>query len=185
MAHVTTGTLDRSDYDSTEDAAFDYAANLRQRGFIDVDVYRYDAPLDNREAHYRNHETAFGYAVRYTSGPDVDDLKDKRTGERFHERSMTVFVNHGGLPKERLLDNGGVLADIAGEGVTPYWVGWWCPEKNPDTPGAQYVGMKIFGQRISGDSYPWQLGPQRMYHLIMTKVEQRRPQRGPEPAGDH
>lgn len=177
--------------DRMKDAALAYAADLRLHGFMDVEVFRYDTPLDNLEPHWKNHKTAFGYAVRYSSTPELDaKIYPGRTpAPKYHDRSLIVFADTrrsddgGAIPKQQLM-HGGVLADFPGEGVVPYWAAWWTPEDNPHITGAHHVGMKIFPKRDTDQSYPWQIGPARYYHLIMSKVETPRFSRGPEPAGD-
>lgn len=179
--------------DDMENSARDYAAELRWHGYLDVAVFRYDTPLDNREPFRRDHRTAFGWAVRYTSSPEMDasvhagTMREQRglPATKFHDRSVTVFTgpadpvrgyrySDAWLTQDKLTSHAGILADFAGEAVVPMFVSHWSPDK--DTPGVRpeniplvpTVGFKRFTPRESGDSYPWQLGPTRMYHLIMT-----------------
>lgn len=180
--------------DDMENSTRDYAADLRGRGYLDVAVFRYDTPLDNREPYRRDHRTAFGWAVRYTSSPEMDaqvhagTMREQRglPVQRFHDRSVTVFTGPADLVRgcrysdawltQGMLTQGhaGILADFAGEGAVPMYTAAWSP--NQDTPGVRpenipavpSVIMKRFPAREAGDNYTWQVGPTRMYHLIMT-----------------
>jgi hypothetical protein len=172
-----------------ESAAYNYAAELRERGYLDVAVFRYDTPLDNRDPFRRDHRTAFGWAVRYTSSPETDaEVWKGSYGEqrglpapKFHDRSLTVFTLDNEfvscdpwLRQRSLTDRGGVLADFAGEGTVPMYVSHWSPSvhtpgvRPENIPAVPYVGLKRFPVRENSSSYPWQIGPHRFYHMIMT-----------------
>lgn len=188
-----------------EDAAYDYAAGLRKRGYLDVTVFRYDTPLDNREPYRRDHRTAFGWAVRYTSSPqmDRDVLGDRLAAYRenrgepiakWHDRSVTMFTAPAGLVScdawltQDRLTAAAVIADFAGEDAVPMYVSHWSP--SADQPGVEpenvplvpTVGLKRFPARKDDSSYPWQIGPHRFYHVIMTPATGGHFTRGPEPA---
>jgi hypothetical protein len=168
-----------------QDAAYDYATDLRKRGYESVNVFRYDTPLDNREPFYRNHRTGFGYAVRYTSDAATDArVWEGSDGERkgwprpkFHDRSLTVFTGptivslDAWLMQGMLTGNAGVIADFAGEEAAPMYTAAWSPSDGPNAPLVPSVIMKRFPSRESDDSYPWQIGPARFYHLIMTPAQ--------------
>jgi hypothetical protein len=166
-------------WDDMNGAAFAYAADLVTRGYESVSVFQYDMPLDNREPYRRDHRTAFGYAVRYTSDAATDARTWKGSdGERrglpmpkFHDRSLTVFCGphrDEWLTQDMLTGNGGVIADFAGEGAVPMYTAAWSPADGPHAPLVPSVILKRFPVRETEQSYPWQLGPHRFYHLIMT-----------------
>jgi hypothetical protein len=166
------------------DAAFAYAADLRGRGYESVNVFRYDTPLDNREPFYRNHRIGFGYAVRYTSDAATDArVWEGSDGERkgwprpkFHDRSLTVFTGpaqgseNAWLTQDMLTRNAGVIADFAGEEAAPMYTAAWSPSDGPNVPLVASVIMKRFPARKDNGSYPWQIGPARFYHLIMSPM---------------
>lgn len=179
------------------DAALDYAAERRGRGYLDVAVYRYDTPLDNREPHRADHRTGFGYAVRYTSSPQIDaETWEGSDGQRkgwpmpkFHDRSLTVFTARAShaedawLTQDMLTGHAGILADFPGEGAVPMYTAAWSPADGPHAPLVPSVIVKRFPVRADDSSYPWQIGPTRFYHLIMTPMGRpARFTRGPEPA---
>jgi hypothetical protein len=160
-----------------QDAASDYAADLRKRGYTDVGVFRYDTLTDNREPYRRDHLTASGYAVRYTSDAATDarvwaGSDGERKGwprPKFHDRSVTVFVGENdGRLWHGLTNRGGIIADFAGEEPAPMYTAAWSPADGPHAPLVPSVIMKRFAARKAGDRYPWQIGPTRFYHLIMT-----------------
>lgn len=156
-----------------------YAATLRDdRGYVDVRVFRFTTAMDNRPQEHRNHVEAYGYAVRYTSGPADDHLRSKDgRNAPFHDRSLTIFCDDAtGIPQGNLIGSGAVLADVAGEdAVTPYWLAAWSPDLatlSPEQLAVQSttvptVIMKRHHGHAAGDHYPWHIGPQRTYHLIM------------------
>lgn len=157
-------------------AARAYATDLKQRGFVNVSVYRFDVPMDNREPFYRNHRTTFGYAVRYTSSPAIDAevARGTRAATRnpipkFHDRSVTLFIDpeHDEVLRSALTNHGGILADFAGEEVTPMYTAAWSPVTGENAPIIPTVIMKRFPKREDDQSYPWQVGPQRMFHVLM------------------
>ncbi len=165
-----------------EDAAFTYAADLRSRCYQDVTVYRYVTALDNRETSRRDHREAYGWAVRYTSGAETDarvwagsagNLKGL-PAPKFHDRSVTVFTGpsaDGWLSQDMLTYNADIIADFAGEPAAAMYTAAWSPASGWHAPLVPSVILKRFPVRAAESNYPWQTGPQRMFHLIMTTAE--------------
>jgi hypothetical protein len=140
-------------------------------------MFRYDTPLDNRKPFYGNHRTGFGYAVRYTSDAATDARVNAgtRSVAKFHDRSVTVFTgpaqdSENAWLTQGMLTGGGMIADFAGEEPAPMYTAAWSPPDGPNVPLVASVIMKRFPARKDNGSYPWQIGPARFYHLIMSPM---------------
>lgn len=167
-------------YTQMRDTAFAYAADLRERGYENVTVFEYRTYLDNIDPSCRSHREAYGYAVRYSSSAEMDaetwkgsDGERKgRPAPKFHDRSLTVFCGEmTGLTQDKLSGSGGILADIAGEGIVPMYVAAWSPADGPNAPDVPNVILKRFPVREPGDRYPFMVGPRPMYHLILSPAD--------------
>lgn len=149
------------------DAADNYVASLQDRGYVQIEVLRYRVALNNYEPHDKRYDVGFGYAVRYTSGACDDHLRSPRTGERFHEQSLTVFAHRYGISQEKLISSGGILADFGGVSVTPYYVAAWSPASGPNMPEVPTVILKRMTVHTPGDRNPVMPGPRQMFCVLM------------------
>lgn len=165
--------------DETRIEAIRYAEDLvNRREATDVTVYHYRTSIDNIPEEYRNHREVCGYAVRFTQ----QEPQSPRTGAPFHDRSLVVFTEDAParhavmLPDRFLIDDGAVIADIPGEEVTPYWVGWYTspdsrdPVKHPENCHLPHVGLKRHTAHTAGAPYAFHTGPKRTFHLILEPV---------------
>lgn len=159
-------------YQSDKMQARNYVSSLLERGHVNVQLFRYITALNGYSEGDKRYREGYGYAVRYTSGPVDDHLRSPKTGERFHDKSITLFCGSEGIPVDQLFPRNGIIASIPGEAVTPYWVAARSPM--PDSPlyvHPESVILKRYTAHDANDYYPWHYGPAKYFHVLMKPEE--------------
>lgn len=179
------------DFESrARDAAFVYAdalTSVRVDGsnaaaYEHVKVFSYRTYLDNIDPSFRSHREAYGYAIEYSSTPELNFKVNGAKGHgAYHDRSLTVFCGETtGLTQRKLRESGGILADFSiinafdfPREPCPMYVAGWSPADNEaDMPPS--VILKRFPVNDTGDPYPFMVGPRPMYHLVLRRLASHR-----------
>lgn len=167
------GIIEQLDYMERE--ARQYAEELRNGGkHENVTVFRYRSRMNNYAA--SDHRSLYeysGYAVRYST-TDVEDARinaGTRATAKFHDRSITLFVNGGGIPMDSVWPHGRAVFDIAGEEIVPMWVAFRSPMEdsgmyNPLRETAGFMRSRPHeGYAVLPD------GPLRYWYIVLDEAE--------------
>lgn len=166
-----------------------YADELRENGrHKDIQVYRYSTRRNNYgDRDPRAYDYYSGYAVRFSTTEEEDRRisPGRDNPPKFHDRSIVLFCDGGGIPMDKLWPHGRIMADIGGEGVEPMWLGWRSPFEDSDkyNPDRITAGFKRSSDTRKDGEYPvWPDGPLTYFYVVFDKDEPARFTRGDEPA---